>query len=458
MAYEGVEEEDEALLRTGAAAIAGDAWERIGLQEKKRRRGAWIWISAAASIVLLVTVGLIFLRGPSDATMEQVAGQYYKQPVAPSLADKGDVDSAGFKTDLDAADKPNREGFVADAQPVEDMEEASDDVHSEFRDHPMAEKEAKEESDFNSITAPDPASSKPGASKGITLADASAPNRQAQDGPKTLNQALKNTPQPKAPADMRPVASGKDAVKSAPIPATDMKSKSGDIVNIDSENEFDDFVAASEDESLADVDGNAAAFEAPEIATTEVTSFKKLETQKIEPRKNNNRDPGRNKKTMSSNDQSLDKTVTLSRANQEAPAQQEQRDEPGKASGGATVVTGSTTISDPYAEGMESYRRGQYAQSATLLRKASASSPANLQAHYYAAASFMNIDQPQAAIYHLDRILAVPGNSLYADAEWYKALAYLKLKDRKNAKSLLEKIAGGSGPHASEAKNALKDL
>jgi hypothetical protein len=97
-------------------------------------------------------------------------------------------------------------------------------------------------------------------------------------------------------------------------------------------------------------------------------------------------------------------------------------------------------------------------QAATYLRQASAASPSNLEAHLYAGISFLNINQPQAALFHLDRVLAVKGSSLQDDAAWYKALAHLKLNEGRKAESQLEDIVKKQGKHSAAAKAALEKL
>ena len=111
-----------------------------------------------------------------------------------------------------------------------------------------------------------------------------------------------------------------------------------------------------------------------------------------------------------------------------------------------------------FQQGLEAYKDKDYANAATMLRIAGQESPNNLNAHFYAADAFMKIDQPTAAIYHLDRILSVPGNSLYEDAQWFKALCLLKTGQKDSAKTLLTQISAGKGKYVSKARKKLKDL
>ena len=111
-----------------------------------------------------------------------------------------------------------------------------------------------------------------------------------------------------------------------------------------------------------------------------------------------------------------------------------------------------------YAQGLISYKEGNYRDAAKDLRKATERTPNNLEAHIYAADAFLRISQPQAALFHIERILAVPGNSHIEDAEWYKALAYLQLKDASKAKRQLEVVVTRGGKYKAHAETALKNL
>jgi tetratricopeptide (TPR) repeat protein len=109
-------------------------------------------------------------------------------------------------------------------------------------------------------------------------------------------------------------------------------------------------------------------------------------------------------------------------------------------------------------EGLLSYREGRFAEAAEHLRKATEATPGNLQAHLLAADAYLRIKQPQAALYHAGRVLSQPGNSYFEDAEWYKALALIGLKEGKKAKPLLLKIKEGKGKYAEKAAKALETL
>jgi hypothetical protein len=114
--------------------------------------------------------------------------------------------------------------------------------------------------------------------------------------------------------------------------------------------------------------------------------------------------------------------------------------------------------SPDFSSGMQAYRERKFLEASGLLRRAAAADANNLEAHLYAAVSFLNINQPQAALYHLDRVLDKSRGNLKEDAEWYKALAYLRLNEGRKATSLLQSIVKQNGKHAASARQALEEL
>ena len=111
-----------------------------------------------------------------------------------------------------------------------------------------------------------------------------------------------------------------------------------------------------------------------------------------------------------------------------------------------------------YADGISQYEQGNYKDAASNLRKATEATPGNLQAHLYAADAYLRVSQPQAALFHIERILAVPGNSNLEAAEWYKALALLQLKEGRKAEKQLGIVIARNGKFKALAEEALKEL
>ena len=108
-----------------------------------------------------------------------------------------------------------------------------------------------------------------------------------------------------------------------------------------------------------------------------------------------------------------------------------------------------------YEQGIEQFQRKEYREAAANLRQAAADTPDNLNAHLLAAKSFLQLKQPNAAIYHLDRILATPNTSLEEDAKWFKSIALLQLGKKTDAEVLLKDVESKGGSRSKAAKKAL---
>lgn len=108
-----------------------------------------------------------------------------------------------------------------------------------------------------------------------------------------------------------------------------------------------------------------------------------------------------------------------------------------------------------YEQGVEQFQRKDYREAAANLRQAAADTPDNLNAHLLAAKSFLQLKQPNAAIYHLDRILATPNTSLEEDAKWFKSIALLQLGKKTDAEVLLKDVESKGGSRSKAAKKAL---
>lgn len=79
---------------------------------------------------------------------------------------------------------------------------------------------------------------------------------------------------------------------------------------------------------------------------------------------------------------------------------------------------------------------------------------------FYSAMSHMALGEMQPAIERLKTITRerTAAASYSAASRWYLALAYLKVKQLGEAKSLLQDLAGGSSSYATKAQNLLNQL
>lgn len=111
-----------------------------------------------------------------------------------------------------------------------------------------------------------------------------------------------------------------------------------------------------------------------------------------------------------------------------------------------------------YEQGMAAYKKGAYQEGAQLLRQASVQTPSNLYAHFYAAICYLEMEQPGAALFHLNRVLESPQSSLQEDAQWYKSIALLQEGKKREAKEVLENLEQSGKTRSRDARKALDQL
>lgn len=97
-------------------------------------------------------------------------------------------------------------------------------------------------------------------------------------------------------------------------------------------------------------------------------------------------------------------------------------------------------------------------------QRAEASQPssagANVAVHpsYSLGMQYMQKKKYSEAVAEFDKVLAVKTNLNYADAQWQKALALIKLGKKAEAKTLLQEIVNAKGPYKTQAEAELKKL
>lgn len=474
MAYEGITELDSATVEEGAAAIAGAAWARIGREEKKRRAGAWVWISAAASIALIITVGFLATRNPSpQQQMENLAKNLYKSPPPPSQAKPSASDkqatamgnssdtlsiamSGKIQSPEEKAAPPSMTGapeseiaifeyeevveevvglddeVAMDIEPEESVNEAKMDygetaINSNFRANTAKSKMNQQSTDGFTSNGWQSPSSDIAAPKSKERFETSLHKDQEEEKIADTKEKSELGLEWDRLADTD--ADDVDMAEKGKMTATKSEPKLNIVL------EDDEVTAVNKTESLEQLSS----------VTIASKSIRQVEVGNLN---TSSRNKGKRKsKARKKEFKSTEKQEAVPTPTPSAPDLTGHRQK-----------TDSLSPPSLYDQGLAAYREADYARSSDLLRQAAAATPANLSAHYYAAASFMNLDQPQAAIYHLNRVLANPGHTHFQDAEWYKSLAYLKLGEREKAKKLLEKIEQDGGKHSGGARKALKKL
>lgn len=433
MAIEGIEDQPDAVIEAGAAAISSAAWERV--QEKSKRRVAYIWISAAASVMLLVAVGWALLAPPSEEKMQAVFSEMIEASKAEDSVLQQDIAQARPLEEV-----PANEAIASESQPVADAPQPLETKANQS----LARKAAKEP--VNVYSEKEMANSgPPGAYK-------------SSESPLTGKDAMKGGNA--APA---PVASPKNAT--AAKPKADRSYAEEDAV----------FYNDEQQQSLGDVDDavviteGARQLDKKELVVT-VTPSDVMEKRRAAERQKTRAMPEKKSATALKSPASGKASTVPAVADREA---EEEDAELSAAPALQTITFGAANASgvvmdsvsadfgyvkSNFDQGMDAYLRKDFATAATQLRAAAALTPSNLQAHLYAATSFLNIGQPEAALFHLDRILAQAPNAYTEDAEWYKALAYLKMNDAATAKKQLNKVKNANGKHSAKAKVSLEKL
>lgn len=148
-------------------------------------------------------------------------------------------------------------------------------------------------------------------------------------------------------------------------------------------------------------------------------------------------------------------TSSTTRKNRDKKSTYKGKKSNAKGPGNRAMTSSDEAQRGRYELGVEQFQREEFSQAAVNLRQAAADTPDNLNAHLLAAKSFLQLKQPNAAIYHLDRVLAAPNNSLEEDAKWYKSIALLQLGDKAAAQKLLEDVKSEGGKRSKSATKAL---
>lgn len=421
MAIEGIEGQPDAVIEAGAAAIASAAWDRV--QAKQKRRGAFIWISAAASVILLVGIGWAFLRPPTDEKMQAVFSEMIEETQADDT-----LLQDGIAQNRPAPDEaPHMEPMLEEAVATESPTAVS-------RQDDIQRKMAKD----NLKYAPVP----------TTVQQQGPSPVRSSSSPVSSKDAIKGgaTASPRVVADEALEAPGEDS---------DFGSMADDAVTIENE--------AQEEKAVVISSNHTAGVTIDQMVIADKSKNKKLQEERrradsksapmgkavVTAPKSPAKEEAESKRDADGYlaDAPVMESITLSNtAPKPSPVMAD------------SVSLGRASTGSAFDLGMDAYLRKDYPTAATQLRAAAAQTPSNLQAHLYAANAFLNIGQPEAAIFHLDRILAQAPNSYTEDAEWYKALAYLKMNDASAAKRQLNKVQDIGGKHSQKAKKSLEKL
>lgn len=84
--------------------------------------------------------------------------------------------------------------------------------------------------------------------------------------------------------------------------------------------------------------------------------------------------------------------------------------------------------------------------------------PNDVNAHFYSALCYFNINKQKKAIEHFNRVLDHEFNTFHEEAQWYKAISLYELGKTSKCITILNKIANANGFYAEKANNMLNDI
>lgn len=432
IAIESMSEFGAESIAEGSEAVVERAWSRVQARETRKRRGAIYWIAAAASVALLITVGYFGFRGPSDAEIEETLTTAMRDtpPLPPDTGARGSIAMVDERTDNTVREDEslsNGERMIqAEPRGMSDSRQDADGL--------AAAKNSLQEDGLvtestNQLSNEGPGSGSTGllaGSKDNPAKPSSQPTEVAPTGGVATTLFKAPIPDSKAPMMTRDnsnfPAMGDQKVGTKGVAE---KTESKKTLDIHAEDDFS--MDAVADRSVEeDEEYQIQAKESPSKADPAVLASRRLEDKQSSGRSKAKAAP------MRESAKELEQQVYTT-----APA---------------------APPSNDFSDGIAAYQSGDYLQAAGKLRKAAELTPDNLQAHLYAADAYLRIAQPQAALFHIERILATPGNSAYEDAEWYKALALLQLKEGRKAEKQLGVVINRNGKYKARAEAALKEL
>ena len=128
----------------------------------------------------------------------------------------------------------------------------------------------------------------------------------------------------------------------------------------------------------------------------------------------------------------------------------------GKVSNGQT--SSNVQKDSSFSIAMSAYNQKQYSAAVQLFGDYLKEYPDDEKATFYDAVSNLSIDSAATALTQLERVLDNGNSAFYDDANWYKALALVKLHQNKKAKRMLNKIKKTNSRHSDDAAKMLNEF
>lgn len=131
---------------------------------------------------------------------------------------------------------------------------------------------------------------------------------------------------------------------------------------------------------------------------------------------------------------------------------------PAALSGTAVGGNSGTFDYNTYDIGVSSFNEGDYAKAVNAMNTLLKSQPNNVNVNYYAGAANYELKNYTKAIAQLNLVTLNKRSTFYEAALWYKGNALLKLDDKKEAKTTLQKVVKQNGKYKQQAEELLKTL
>ncbi len=122
------------------------------------------------------------------------------------------------------------------------------------------------------------------------------------------------------------------------------------------------------------------------------------------------------------------------------------------------TVRGLPASSSAYNEGIASFKQNEYNKAIRSFENILLLEPDNNLVRLYSAMAYLETDNTNNAIEHLNIIIESQDVFYLEHAQWYLGLAYIKSGKTSDAKRILENIVNNDSFYASEAKKVLKKL
>jgi len=111
-----------------------------------------------------------------------------------------------------------------------------------------------------------------------------------------------------------------------------------------------------------------------------------------------------------------------------------------------------------FAKGMREYANQKYHDAVPLLESAARLDPDHLPTAFYLGISYLILDQPDAGIPWLVKVVRADPNPYAEEGHWYLSKAYFKKRDLDLARRELEAVVGLNGSYADTAQKSLERL